>query len=288
MQIGLISLFIIVAVYGSVAAQRQQTLTGDVRLHQNFQSKILNNARDIIVYLPPGYSANASKRYSVFYFHDGQNIFDGATSYIPGQEWRIDETAQSLSEAGKIEPLIIVGIYNTGVNRVHEYTPAEDAKYKAGGKADLYGRMIVEELMPFIDTKYRTRKGAQHTGLGGSSLGGLVTAYLGMRYPKVFGRLAVVSPSVWWADNQIVRYTEALLKKPSLRIWLDIGAIEGRNESEAQNTLKGARRFRDTLIKKGWRLEKDLKYFEAAGAEHNERAWAARVESILQVHFPKN
>lgn len=283
----LISLFIVVAVCGSAAAQRQQTLTGDVRLHQNFQSKILNNARDIIVYLPPGYSANASKRYSVFYFHDGQNIFDGATSYILGQEWRIDETAQSLIEAGKIEPLIIVGIYNTGVNRVHEYTPAEDAKYKAGGKADLYGRMIVEELMPFIDAKYRTRKGAEHTGLGGSSLGGLVTAYLGMKYPKVFGRLAVVSPSVWWADNQIVRYTEALPKKPSLRIWLDMGTKEGRNEPEAQNAVNGTRLLRDTLIKKGWKLEKDLKYFEAAGAEHNERAWAARVESILQFLFPK-
>lgn len=286
MRYRLISLFIVVAVCGSAAAQRQQTLTGDVRLHQNFQSKILNNARNIIVYLPPGYDANLSKRHAVFYFHDGQNIFDGATSYIPGQEWRIDETAQSLIEARKIEPLIIVGIYNTGINRVHEYTPAEDAKYKAGGKADLYGRMIVEELMPFIDAKYRTRKGAQHTGLGGSSLGGLVTAYLGMKYPKVFGRLAVVSPSVWWADNQIVRYTEALPKQPSLRIWLDIGTKEGRNDAEAQNTVNGTRLLRDTLIKKGWKLEKDLRYFEAAGAEHNERAWAARVESILLFLFP--
>lgn len=283
----LINLFIIIAVCGNAAAQRQPTLTGDVWVRQNFHSKILNNARDIIVYLPPGYGANLSTRYSVFYFHDGQNIFDGATSYLPGQEWRIDETAQSLIEAGKIEPLIIVGIYNTGTNRVHEYTPAEDPKYKSGGKADLYGRMIVEELMPFIDARYRTRKGAHHTGLGGSSLGGLVTVYLGMKYPKVFGRLAVVSPSVWWADNQIVRFTEALPEKPPLRIWLDMGTREGPNESEAQNTLNGARLLRDTLIKKGWKLEKDLRYFEAAGAEHNERAWAARVGFMLQFLFPK-
>src|SRR5256886_2826321 len=89
------------------------------------------------------------KRYPVLYLHDGQNLFDGATSFIPGQEWRVDETAQRLIGAGKIEPLIIVGVYNTGKDRINEYTPAEDPKYKLGGKADLYGRMLVEELKPF-------------------------------------------------------------------------------------------------------------------------------------------
>src|SRR5437588_435457 len=177
---------------GSVIAQREHTLTGDVRLHKSFHSAILNNDRDVIVYLPPGYDADTKRHYPVFYMHDGQNIFDGATSFIPGQEWRIDETAQSLIAAGKIEPLIIVGIYNTGAGRVNEYTPAEDAKYKAGGKADLYGRMLTEELKPFIDATYRTLKSGKHTGLGGSSLGGLVSLYLGLKYPKVFSRLAVI------------------------------------------------------------------------------------------------
>jgi predicted alpha/beta superfamily hydrolase len=278
---------VIALVCGSAAAQQPHTLTGDVRFHKNLYSKILNNNRDVIVYLPPGYNANKSARYSVLYMHDGQNIFDGATSFIPGQEWRVDETAQLLISAGKIESLIIVGIYNTGANRVNEYTPAEDAKYKAGGKADLYGHMLVEELIPFIDATYRTLKGAKHTALGGSSLGGLVSLYLGLRYPKVFGKLAVVSPSVWWADNQIVQYTQTLPKKPPLRIWLDIGTKEGRDEKEAQNTTNGARLLRDTLIKKGWKLGKNLKYLEAERAEHNERAWAARVGSMLQFLFPK-
>ena len=91
---------------------------------------------------------------------------------------------------------------------------------------------------------------------------------------------------LWWSDNQIVHYTESLPKEP-LRIWLDIGTKEGGNAEAAQRTVDGARLLKETLIKKGWKAEKDLKYFEAAGAEHNERAWAARVEQILEFLFPR-
>ena len=267
-------------------AQRQHTLTGDVRLHKDFHSQILNNNRDLIVYLPPGYDSDSKRRYSVLYFHDGQNLFDGATSYIPGQEWRLDETAQTLIAARKIEPLIIVGLYNTGKDRVEEYTPVQDPKYKVGGKADLYGRMIVEEVKPFIDREYRTLIDAKHTGLGGSSLGGLVSLYLGLKYPNVFGRLAVVSPSVFWGDKFVVHEVEALRGKPAERIWLDIGTKEGRDEKEALETVTNARLLETSLIKKGWKPGKDLKYFEAQGAEHNERAWAARVGPMLEFLFP--
>ena len=272
---------------GTAVAQQPHTLTGDIRFHKAFHSNILNNNRDVIVYLPPVYEAHKEKRYSVLYLHDGQNLFDGATSFIPGQEWRVDETAQSLIAAGKVEPLIIVGIYNTGKDRVDEYTPAPDAKYKIGGKADLYGRMLVEELKPFIDANYRTLSDARHTGLGGSSLGGLVSLYLGLKYPDVFGLLAVVSPSVWWANNYIVKYVEAERKRPRVRIWLDIGTREGSNAEAAQKTVVDARLLKEALIRKGWKPGKDLSYFEADGAEHNERAWAARVESILEFLFPR-
>lgn len=272
---------------GSVAAQREHTLTGDVRLHKSFHSAILNNNRDVIVYLPPGYDADAKKRYPVFYMHDGQNIFDGATSFIPGQEWRVDEVAQSLIAAGKIEPLIIVGVYNAGGERVNEYTAAPEQKYKAGGKADLYGRFLVEEVKPFIDKTYRTKTDAKNTGLGGSSLGGLISLYLGLKYPAVFTRVAVVSPSVFWADNQIVHYTEDQARKPALRIWLDVGTKEGRDAKDAQATVDGARLLKRTLIRKGWDEGKDLKYVEAEGAEHNEKAWAARIGQILEFLFPK-
>lgn len=267
-------------------AQQAHTLTGDVRLHKDFHSKILDNNRNLIVYLPPGYDTSPNQRYPVLYFHDGQNLFDGATSYIPGQEWRLDETAQALIKAGKIEPLIIVGVYNTGKERVEEYTPVQDAKYKVGGKADLYGRMLVEEVKPFIDREYRTLKDAKHTGLGGSSLGGLVSLYLGLKYQSVFSRLAVVSPSVFWGDQFIVHYVEMLRGKPQERIWLDIGTKEGRTAAEEQETVSHTRLLESALIKKGWKLEKDLKYFEAQGSEHNERAWAARAGPMLEFLFP--
>ncbi len=268
-------------------AQQPHTLTGDVRLHKDFHSKILNNIRDIIVYLPPGYDSDLRRWYPVLYFHDGQNLFDGATSFIPGQEWRLDETTQALIAARKIEPLIIVGLYNTGKDRVEEYTPVQDSKYKVGGKADLYGRMLVEEVKPFIDREYRTLKSAKHTGLGGSSLGGLVSLYLGLKYPNVFGRLAVVSPSVFWGDKFIVHYVEALRGKPRERIWLDIGTKEGGNPAEARETVTYTRSLESALIKRGWKVDKDLKYFEAEGAGHNERAWAARVGQMLEFLFPK-
>ena len=272
---------------GTVAAQRAHTLTGDIRLHKDFHSKILNNDRDVIVYLPPGYDKDKQRHYSVLYLHDGQNLFDGATSFIPGQEWPVDEAAGVLIASGKIEPLIIIGVYNTGKDRIDEYTPVEDPKYKAGGKADLYGRLLVEELKPFIDKTYRTKMDAPHTGLGGSSLGGLVSIYLGMKYANVFGRVAVVSPSVWWGNNYIVKYVEGQKRKPALRVWLDIGTKEGRNAEEAQTTVDGARLLKETLIRKGWTSGKDLKYFEAQGAEHNERAWAARFGQILEFLFPR-
>ncbi len=282
----------VLATLGLVKSQvtpppRTHTLTGDIRYHKSFHSKILENDRDVVVYLPPSYDKDNNQHYPVLYLQDGQNLFDGATSFIPGQEWRVDETAQSLIDTGKIEPLIIVGINNAGKDRVDEYTPAADAKYKAGGKADLYGRMLVEELKPFIDAHYRTQKDAAHTGIGGSSLGGLVSLYLGLKYANVFNRVAVISPSVWWADNQIIHYLEALPKKPKLRIWLDIGTKEGRNSDEAKQTTEGVRLLKETLMKKGWHEGDDLKYFEAEGAEHNERAWAARTDQILEYLFPK-
>ncbi|HVF54620.1 MAG TPA: alpha/beta hydrolase-fold protein [Pyrinomonadaceae bacterium] len=267
--------------YGREAfAQTPHTLTGEFRTHAKFHSKFLKTDRDVLVYLPPDYDNATNRRYPVLYLHDGQNLFDGATSFIPGMEWRIDETAQSLITSNAIEPLIVVGIYNTGKERVEEYTPTKDARHKVGGRADAYGRMIVEELKPFVDAHYRTRRDAANTGLGGSSLGGLVSLYLGLRYPKVFGKLAVVSPSVWWDNRMILRDVSALGSKPDTRIWLDTGT------DEAPAAVPDTRSLRDALVAKGWSVDKDLKYFEDAGAKHSEQAWAKRVEPILRFLFP--
>lgn len=260
--------------------EANHTLTGEFRHHTGLQSTFLQHARDVIVYLPPGYDTDDWRRYPVLYLHDGQNLFDSATAF-GGQEWGVDETAERLITSGKIEPLIIVGIYNTGADRIDEYTPTVDLRQKRGGKADLYGRFIVEELKPFIDHRYRTMVGPEYTGLGGSSLGGLVSFYLGLKYPYVFSKLMVMSPSVWWDQGMILRYAHSLRAKPSTRIWLDIGSREGKF------TPGYVRNLRDILVSQGWRLSADLKFQEVRGGQHNERAWAKRVEPALRFLFPK-
>ena len=277
-------MFVLSSAYGpKVSAQgRQHTLTGEFRIHKKFHSRFLTTDRDILVYLPPGYNGNRKRRHPVLYLHDGQNLFDGATSFIPGLEWRVDETAQALITSKVIEPLIIVGIYNTGKERVEEYTPTKDPKHNVGGKAELYGRLIVEELKPFIDSQYRTLRGPSNTGLGGSSLGGLVSLYLGLKYPETFGKLAVVSPSVWWDNKMILRNVGQSSFKHRQRIWLDMGTDEG------DGATHDARLLRDAMIARGWVLNADLKYFEDVGAKHSEQAWAQRVEPILRYLFPNN
>ena len=117
-----------------------------LRKHERFPSKFLEGERDIIVFTPPGYMADPERRYPVLYLQDGQNLFDPATAYVPGNDWRVKQTAQRLILEGLVEPLVIVGIYNTGVRRIAEYTPTVDSRVRNGGKADLYGRLIVEEL----------------------------------------------------------------------------------------------------------------------------------------------
>lgn len=254
----------------------QHTLTGDVRTHEGFHSRHLQHDRSIVVYLPPGYDSRSADRYPVLYLHDGQNVFDRATSV--GEEWHVDEAAQELILAGEIEPLIVVGIYNTGVHRIDEYTPTVGSQ--GGGRADDYGRMLVEELKPFIDARYQTLPSAGSTAIGGSSLGGLLTMHLGLRYPTAFSRLAVMSPSVWWDDREILHEVRALASKPPIRIWLDAGTAEG------EQVIADARALRDALVAKGWILGEDLAYVEAPGGEHNEQSWAARIDSVLKFLFP--
>ena len=132
------------------------------------------------------------RRYPVLYLHDGQNVFDAATSFA-GVEWGVDETAQRLIRKNLIEPLIIVAVDNTGEERVDEYAPTRGVidttakrKKHSRGLAKNYGRFLIEELKPYIDRKYRTKREPEFTGLGGSSLGGLVTLSLGIWFPACF------------------------------------------------------------------------------------------------------
>jgi predicted alpha/beta superfamily hydrolase len=251
---------------------------GSLRLHRKFASQFLSTRRDLIVYLPPRYE-QSTERFPVFYMQDGQNLFDPATAFN-GQTWRADETANELICRGQVQPVILVGIYNTGVRRVSEYTPTRDRRLGKGGKASRYAQMLAREIKPLIDHEYRTRKGAASTAVGGSSLGALVSLVAGFEYPDVFGQLALMSPSVWWDDRSILKAVSAYRSRRRARIWLDIGTAEG---TDSRQIIEDARLLRDALLAKGWR---DLQYFEDEGATHSETAWAARFGSVLQFLFP--
>jgi predicted alpha/beta superfamily hydrolase len=246
--------------------------------HDQFQSQFLPDDRDVIVYLPPGYDTRTEERYPVLYLQDGQNLFDPQTAFKKGEHWRVGETATALIEVRRIAPIIIVGIANTGPRRLHEYTPTFDRR-RGGGGADLYGQLLTQELKPFIDRRYRTRPEAVHTGIGGSSLGGLVSLYLGLKYPDVFSRLAVMSPSVWWDRRVILRHVRDARPKPPLRLWVDMGTREGRYH------LDNARLLRTGLVKSGWAEGEDLHYEEVAAAGHTESAWADRFGRVLEFLF---
>ena len=250
----------------------------ELRRHESFHSGFLAHDRDVLVWLPPGYHESGS-RYPVLYMHDGQNLFEPDTAFQKGEHWRLGETATELIEADVIEPLIIVGIYNTGDQRKDEYTPTRDAKM-GGGRADDYGRMIVEELKPFIDRTYRTRPEAAATGIGGSSLGGLVSLYLAFTHPQVFQRVAALSPSVWWSYRAILKTVRQARSKPPLKIWVDMGTAEGKRGLDDARLLKAA------LVGLGFVPDVDLRYAEYEGATHSEESWAERAGPMLRWLFP--
>jgi predicted alpha/beta superfamily hydrolase len=253
-----------------------------LHLHPKFSSKFLSTRRDLIVYVPPGY-AETNRRHPVLYLQDGQNLFDPATAFC-GQDWKADVTADEMIGRGEIEPPLIVGIYNAGTRRMSEYTPTRDARHRKGGKADRYAEMLAREIKPFIDHEYRTLKPARYSAVGGSSLGGLVSLVTALRYPRVFGGAAIISPSVWWDHRAILRWVHEYTDSVRPRLWVDVGTAEG---TEPQHFVEDTRAFRDALSSKGWREGDNLSYHEIQGADHSERAWSARFGAVLSYLFPK-
>ncbi|MBD3347972.1 MAG: hypothetical protein GF400_02100 [Candidatus Eisenbacteria bacterium] len=262
------------------------TVVGDLRTHPEFPATKLGNSRDLLVFLPPGYEDDEERRYPVLYMHDGQNLFDAATSFI-GVEWGVDETVTRMVEAGQVRPVIVVGIENTS-DRVFEYTPEPD-RTRGGGGASLYADFILNDVKPFIDRTYRTLPDRVNTGVAGSSLGGLVSLYLAWSHPDVFSRVAAMSPSYGWADEHIVGFLREKEPPPGVRVWLDMGTAEDGTDRDADDVpdlIQLHRKVRDILMEKGLTIPGRLRYVEDEGAVHNERAWSARFPRALQFLFP--
>jgi predicted alpha/beta superfamily hydrolase len=249
------------------------------------QSETLATGRRLTVFFPPGYDDRTEQRYPVLYMHDGQNLFDPQRAF-GGEPWRVDATAYALMEAGRIPPAIVVGVDHTEANRINEYTPTHDRK-RGGGGAAAYGRLLIDEVMPFIDEKYRTLGGASKTGLAGSSLGGLVSLFLALKHPEVFGKAIVMSPSVWWDHRAILRDVRRAASTfaggtPRPRLWVDMGTHESRGAGSARRVLEDARLLRAGLLKSGWTEGVDLHYEEIEGGTHSERAWGDRLGRALE------
>ena len=249
-----------------------------LRVWQRFHSRLFRNSRDVVVWTPPGYG-DPRRRHPVIYFQDGQNIFDPATSFA-GECWRAGEAAAHLVAKRAIVPPILVAIGHAGVKRIDEFSPTraeydyEGQKQRAAGDAKRYARFVVNELKPFIDARYLTLPGPRTTSLVGSSMGGLVSLYTALWHPRVFGQVAALSPALWW-DNRVAFRDFGSLKRPlDVRVWLDTGTAEPDWETVPL--------FRDALIGAGWALGDTLSYREYAGADHSERAWAARLPDVLR------
>ena len=258
--------------------------TGDLRLHQ-FRSRIYHNTRFVRVWLPPGYDdpANADHRYPVFYLNDGQNLFESSSSFN-GIEWQVDETADRLIREGAIPPMIFVGLDNAGRNRIREYMPHRSLQpmiVRVTGTR--YPNFLIKEIMPFVARHYRVAAGPENTGLGGSSLGALISLYTASERPDVFGRILLESPSLWASNRQMIRDSRAVRKWPS-RIFLATGTAEAGRKEKDQSMVDDVRELYSIFRRTGMD-DRNLKLVIEEGATHHESAWARRFSEALLFLF---
>jgi metallo-beta-lactamase class B len=185
------------------------------------------------------------RRYPVLYLQDGQNVFDEATAY--SGEWGVDETLSALGATGdNAAACIVVAVDHGGERRLDEYSPWANAEMKHGGEGDAYVNFLTFTLKPYIDSHYRTQPDAAHTAIAGSSMGGLIALYAGLKYPLVFGRVGVFSPAIWFAKDSLLSYERRHRPAPlSSRFYF----VAGPAESETMLPLMTA--ARDGLLARG-------------------------------------
>jgi predicted alpha/beta superfamily hydrolase len=258
-----------------------RSVVGTVVALQGLRSPELEIDRDILVYLPPSY-ADSHQRYPVIYMHDAQNLFDPHTSFV-GVEWQVDEALESLSHEG--QEAIVVGISNRGqASRMDELSPYAHKGHSGSG--DLYLQFLVETLKPLIDLSFRTRPDREHTGIMGSSLGGLISLYAFFNLPDTFGLAGIMSPSLWapiFAAIQSAPFQQG-------RLYLDVGTWEGSfdpidrllGRSLSRRYRNRVRKLLQVLEAKGYRSGQDLLYVEEFNGIHQESAWARRLPQALR------
>lgn len=241
------------------------SVEGQITDIMTIDSAELGSKQQIRVYLPPGYQENTLKRYPVLYMHDGTNLFFPQESFL-GVDWGVETTADLLNSMNVINKVIVVGIY--AQDRMKEYTLPGYGPY---------GRFLVNELKPWIDARARTLKGPQETGIMGSSLGGVVSFYLGWQYPEVFGMAGCLSSTFGYNDDLFDRVKNEA--KRAVRFYLDSG-YPGDN-------FEVTRAMRDLMLKQGYTLGTDLFTLVYPGDLHNEKYWATRLHVPFQFFFSR-
>ncbi len=249
----------------------ESKIRGTALYHRQLSGEGLNHKRDVIVWLPPTYEKNIKKHYPVLYMHDGQNVFDPSTAFT-GYDWRVDEVADSLIKLKKIEEIIIVGIYNSP-DRLPEYSDSP--------LGSAFRKFVIETVKPLIDSTYRTKPGREHTGIIGSSLGGLSAMLFVWNHSDVFGMAGCMSTSFWYDDEKtLIDIREYKGAKKPVKIYLDCGGRE-------KELISGYKRMVEILKSKGFTKGKDLEYTLDSKGTHNEYYWAKRVWKPLVFMFGK-
>jgi len=243
-------------------AARPSTAQANVHVLAPMAMPRLGRERTLRLYLPPGY-ATSGRRYPVLYMHDGQNLFDAATGFAG--EWEVDETLNRLARAGGPE-LIVVGIDNGGEHRLQELAPYDNAEH-GRAEGDAYLEFIVDVVKPWVDRNYRTRADRAHTAIMGSSLGGLISHYALLRYPQVFGKAAIFSPSYWFT-GEVYTQTAAHPWPSGTKTYFYIG---GREDEEAVPDVDRM----VALLRTQGRAAGDIAVHVDPQGQHNERAWRA-------------
>jgi predicted alpha/beta superfamily hydrolase len=258
--------------------------TGDLRLHE-FRSRVFKNTRFLRVWLPPGYddAENGDRHYPVLYLNDGQNLFESSTAF-GGVEWGVDETADRLIREGIVRPLIIVGLDNTGEDRLREYMPHRSMHpmmLRVQGRR--YPDFLIKEVMPFMENAYRVATSPENTGLGGSSLGALIALYTAISRPGVIGRLLLESPSLWASNRQVTKESRAVKIWPE-KIFLAAGTAEAGSPERSRTVVDDVRELA-AIMRRAVLGESRLRMVIKEGAGHTESAWGERFPDALQFLF---
>jgi predicted alpha/beta superfamily hydrolase len=270
------------------AAPRVHTATASVSiLDTAFVIPQLGRTRRVWLYLPPGYRTSR-RRYPVLYLQDGQNVFDAATSYAG--EWGVDETLDSLHALG--DPgVIVVAVDNGGAERIDEYMPwkAVTGDLAGGGQGGQYVDFLAQTLKPYVDAHYRTLRDPAHTGIGGSSLGGLISCYAALKYPRVFGR-AIVFSTPFFLNPQLYAMARAFRqRRPATRFYFDMGAAEGLGSQGLPDSamVRSQRAMVDTLAAARVDTVRDVRDIIRADGQHKEWFWRREFPAAYLFLFGK-